>query len=329
MNDTPESPSTIDSALESISSATQSRLAELQNQIMESSGLGQTFENIKTQLNRIIQQLGAMPLIGGLFSGINLFSTSENPTSPTSEPEPTAPVMSEEELESETSQNSFLDFLNTGQFSITSLIASARNFSRLPANEVNINLSRLQDQEVFPHNNGERCCAYYVSSILGLPASDTSTEGGFGSVNSNLIPYLIKRNLERLGSPGVILGFENMIQGDVITFKGTAEYAPDRYGHVAIVRENPFIYDGVKYMAIQHESSTIQIEFIAIDPVDADPSALQRAYEDPAIRSTIPQLVRAEEYRPNPEHIRFLPNSGYYGDATKGRGNAVFAVRTA
>ena len=235
--------------------------------------------------------------------------------------------LSYEQVMAEIARNPNLSFLSEagGRQSIDSLMASGR---RIDTNQINMNFNALADARVFPRNNGKLCCAFYVSNILGL-SSEGSTAGGFGSVTNALIPGLIQRNLELNNNTGIILGYKNFIPGDVMAFQGTPEYGEGMYGHTAIVRD-VFSYNGVRYMSIQHESTGIQVEFIPIDPPDADMAALEAAYNNPTTRASVPALESAYDYRGQrfPEFVRFLRNRGYYGDASLGRGRGAFAVRT-
>jgi len=235
-----------------------------------------------------------------------------------------------EQLNQMIAANPNLSFLGAsgGRQSLASLMESGRVINTNNVRQLNYNFNALQNARVFPHNNGRRCCAFYVSNILGLSA-EGSTSGSLGSVTNALIPGLIQRNLELNNNTGIIVGYKNFIRGDVMAFQGTEEYGAGRYGHTAIVRDT-FEYNGARYMSIQHDSSSIQVEFIPVDPADADPSALEAAYNNPTTRSSIPALQSAYEYRGRefPDTVRFLKNRGYYGDASLGRGRGAFAVRT-
>jgi hypothetical protein len=297
--------------------------------------LRQEFDQIATQLDSILDRLSQLPLIGGLFGQDHQqagYTPTDNldPASQTRNYTEAAETVGEQELMQQVTGNPFLSFMAGGtNQNVQQLINAARNFNRLPANQINHNFNVLNDHQVFPHSNGRLCCAHYVSTVLGITAEPGSVQGSFGSVNQNLLPYLINRNLERNNNPGIVLGYENMIKGDVIAFQGTTQYAPDRYGHVGIVRDK-FNYNGVDYILVQHEATNIQVECIPVNPADADLSQIQSVYSNPALRQIIPELQSAYEYRSQfPNTVRFTRNRGYYGDASKGRGRAAFAVRTA
>lgn len=296
--------------------------------------LRQEFDQIAVQLDSILDRLSQLPIIDELFGEDHQQADytpvdNQNPAYQTVNYTEAPDIVGEQELMQQVTNNPFLSFMAGGTgHNIQNLIRSARDFNRLPANQINHNFNVLNNQQVFPHNNGRLCCAHYVSTVLGITAEPGSVQGSFGSVNQNLLPYLINRNLERNNNPGIVLGYENMIKGDVIAFQGTPEYAPNRYGHVGIVRDK-FNYNGVDYILVQHESTNIQVECIPVNPADADLSQIQSVYSNPALRQTIPALQSAYEYRAQfPDTVRFTRNRGYYGDASKGRGRAAFAVRT-
>lgn len=314
---------------------TQQELSQLRTEVEESAPL--TLESTKEVVVEKLKEIAeSIPFIKTLFP--SLFeeqSQLDRDTTTTSEQINTNQGLTLDQAKSFVSQNENLSFMRGGRFSLDYLYGKAQQFNRTPPNPVQHNFNALASARSFPHNNGRLCCAHYVSTILGIPQAPGSTRGSFGSVNENLVPFLMRRNMDRNnGNPGVVFGYKNMTRGDVIVFRGTEEHAPDRYGHVGIVRDT-FVFQGVKYLAMQHNSRTINVEIIPIDPPDANTSALKEVYDDPTQRSRIPALQSIYQYRiSNPDTVRFRSNAGYYGDASIPRSGsrrpprASFAIRT-
>lgn len=320
---------------------TQQDLTTLRSEVEESSlSSWESFKaKITEKIREIVQSIDLIrdtPFLRSLFA--DFFDDDQADSSESSEeidPENRSRGLTLDQANEFASQHEALLFMNDSRFSLTSLYNRARQINRAEPVRLTHNFNALNSQKYFPHNNGQLTCAHYISTVLGISAEEGSVNGSIGSV-SNLVPFLMRKNMDKNnGNPGIIFGYENMMRGDVIVFKGN-----ERYGHVGIVRDT-FTYKGVKYLAMQHSSTSrtsIRVEIIPISPADARTSDVEAAFNNPTERSRIPALQSIHEYRGRfPDTVGFRANSGFYGDPTVDRSErelarrqprAAFAVRT-
>ncbi len=178
--------------------------------------------------------------------------------------------------------------------------------------------------------SGALCCAYMVSTILGIPQKE--------GVVGNLVSRIMRGNEAKYGSAGIVYGLENFKKGDVVTFSKRKDGVA--YGHVAIVRDTLFI-DGKKFVAIQHDMTHIQLDLVPVNqgtPVNKLAAEFRKNKESVIARQKPEDQAKLREFvefrkkyvNSNPEVLEIEQNAGYFGDSSKtgGKGNLLFAVRT-
>ncbi|MBI4235684.1 hypothetical protein HY604_05295 [Candidatus Peregrinibacteria bacterium] len=183
---------------------------------------------------------------------------------------------------------------------------------------------------------GNKCCAIYVSRILGLK----NRSEGFEGLVSRLISRLIR------GGREIVFGFENFIAGDVIAWtKHNKKLNKTTYAHVGIIRDT-IEHAGTKWLVIQEESGHIKANFVPVKTTDISPlknliahlkktkneeEEIDRLKNAGQINAhTAAVLKTTFQYRHAfKDTINVHPNHGWYGDGSKGAGgNIAFAVRT-
>jgi hypothetical protein len=178
-----------------------------------------------------------------------------------------------------------------------------------------------------PNRGGIKCCADMVSDILGLKGR----EGSMGRSNnvSVLGSRLMEANQKVLGNDGIVFGFENYQAGDAVIWSHGAKTS---LTHIGIVRSRITI-DGVDYVAIQHDSSTIQVDLIPVrkgTSVKGLTSQLRSrsllARQKPEDRRKLEEILAYR--KSHPRTVRVRRNSGSYGDRNQGRGSILYAIRT-
>ncbi len=189
----------------------------------------------------------------------------------------------------------------------------------------------------YPVNGGKKCCAFAVSTFLGLGEDGGSTRGKKGSVRS-LVAGLLSGNKSATMKEGLVFGFENYEKGDVLVFKGCKKYAEKEFAHVALVRDKLDIevYDSrgryigkEEYLILIDDGEHLQATIIPVKRVSYTQNYLAKALQSPSSRDTYlkkyPQLAEVFSERSS---VRARANAGWWGDALTGQGNIAFGIRT-
>lgn len=196
---------------------------------------------------------------------------------------------------------------------------------------------RLGKHLKFPYNNGTKCCAWASSTFLALGDSPESIGKGKEGGAKGLLAKCMRANIEKSGSPQIVIGYEYMQKGDVLGF-GMCKEGEKYIGHVAVIRDRFTVeVNGrpLELLAFQHDQENIQINLVPVRRGDNGLStALGKALANPATRQAYlnkyPQLAAIYNYRAQfPQTVNVRANAGWYGDSSKGGGNVLFAVRTA
>ncbi len=209
--------------------------------------------------------------------------------------------------------------------------------NKSPLRSIDYRWDALRKQDIYPVNGGERCCAWTVSTFIGMGDAGARVSGKEGNVR-HLIARLMSSNRAASGNDGIIFGFENYEPGDVLMFKGYKDYAYKKFGHVAVVRSKLDIpvydqngrYVGTeKYLVILDEGKHLQANIVPVQRGSRTQSFLAKALGNPSTRQAYldrhPELRAVYSER---KYVNIKNNAGWWGDALTGPGNVAFAIRT-
>ncbi len=183
----------------------------------------------------------------------------------------------------------------------------------------------MQGADTYNVNGGKRCCAFTVSTLLGMGSPNGGVKGKEGNVRG-LLSRLMASNKAKTGSEGIVFGFKNYQKGDVVIFRGTKEYATRAFSHVAIVRDRINI-DGREYLIFIDEGKNFQANIVPVRRGTDDYKYLNHALatRKSELFSQHPSLRAVYNER---KYVRVRPNNDWWGDAATGRGFVAFGVRT-
>ena len=200
-----------------------------------------------------------------------------------------------------------------------------------------------KDPDTGKMKQGSRCCAYTVSTFLGLgnPNAHADGRGKVGAVQ-DLTAKIIKGNISKTGKTGVVFGFENYRKGDIVVFKGSNKYAPQSYGHIGVVRFKQMlpIYDKKgrflgkeEYVGIIDHGKFIQGTILPINRGSRKYRHLRRILSSPSRRAAYfrkhPELSDLKAIYEERHTVRVRANAGYFADGSKSASNRIsFAVHT-
>lgn len=200
--------------------------------------------------------------------------------------------------------NANLDFMRAGsperRQTLDYLLSKAREYSQYDPKGYDdlvlsgYNFNPLEGRDGYDINNGELCCARFVSEVLGIQNMD-SGEARITSV-MRLLAELMSRNLEATNgrSAGMVFGYANYPIGSVVARRDQSGL--DRYGHVKVVYKK-FEIDGVPFIAFMHHEGRKKIEFRPVDASDNDKLDLvSDKFEDVGSLSEYPDLLDAYEF---------------------------------
>ncbi|PIR55375.1 hypothetical protein COU74_01520 [Candidatus Peregrinibacteria bacterium CG10_big_fil_rev_8_21_14_0_10_36_19] len=262
---------------------------------------------------------------------------------------PEGSAISEKQIQNYLNTNPNLSEINNSskpQENLLKLIEEAKKSTALPE-KLNHRFNALKDHKDYPAGNGEKCCAFTVSTFLGLGEDGSSTKDKVGSVRG-LATRLIKRNLDLHKTPGVIFGFNNYNKGDVVIFRqATKEGSEERFSHTAIVRfrKEISVYDKngnfvgkEEYIALQDDGEDLQATLIPVNPNSSTQTKLAEALNDNPNKEEYLEkhykndtdIMGLWKFRSShPETFRTRPNRDWWGDtATTPNGRIAFAIRT-
>lgn len=232
--------------------------------------------------------------------------------------------MSDDQIEDLISKNPNLSFLKGNDYMrLEHIKEQAKKMSPKERELLGYDFNALSEHRDYPDGReGRRCCALYVSKVLGLSKSYRQVR--------HILSLLVSKNMEKTGKSGMVFGYKNMKKGDVVFFRGNKKYAEGRYGHIAVVRHDPFYVNGVKCIAISHDGADIQCNIIPVDDADNNKiKQIQEVVNDPSKRKDVPELREIFKYRKKyPETVKVSYNRRWYGDASQNGGTIAFAVRT-
>lgn len=209
--------------------------------------------------------------------------------------------------------------------------------NKSPLGSLTYRWDALRQQDIYPVNGGERCCAWTVSTFIGMGDAGARVQGKEGNVR-HLVARLMSSNRAKSGNDGIVFGFENYEPGDVLMFKGYKDYAYQKFGHVAVVRSKLDIpvYDQngrhvgtEKYLVILDEGKHLQANIVPVNRGSRTQSFLAKALGNPSTRQAyLDRHPELKEVYAERKYVNIKANAGWWGDALTGPGNVAFAIRT-